>query len=61
MRVAAAAVAAAVVVGVWGRRGGAEGWREIIACWCICVAGGRVGGWAGRRGGGEGWGVGGGA
>lgn len=18
----------------------AEGWREIIACWCICVAGG---------------------
>lgn len=25
---------------------GFEGWREIIACWCICVARGRVGGWA---------------
>lgn len=24
-----------VVVG-----GGVEAWREIIACWCICVAGG---------------------
>lgn len=22
---------------------GAEGWREIIACWCICVAGGSGG------------------
>lgn len=21
-------------------KGGFEGWREIIACWCICVAGG---------------------
>lgn len=36
-----------------GAGGGCEGWREIIASWCVCVAGGSgivkqgVGGWGG--------------
>lgn len=32
--------------------GGFEGWREIIACWCICVAGGSGVEWGDGLGGG---------